>query len=1050
MKKYVDVVKIKEILEKLNSKKAMIENSYFQSLNAFNNMLKVDPNNSILLTDVSRRKENLDETVNSAISYLDNLIYTLTIVIKKVSFSEQLLNEQQLTNNNFASKEILNNENLIVNDVTNESQVVVAEQIQDLDYLTNEVREYAEVSDEFNKYLDQINQEFQYYSPSDVKQGLLNDQEYNFEGKLSELEENFKKELDLISSHNKMLEDQNVNLQNALNKIEDKSNYHLSSLYNKRTWDDSELYFSALDKSVNNAVEKFDQASEKMANAINVLSVNQIENLEKISLPLIKSLEKFLKTITNDFSNVQKENEIYRKQLDDYKNVIFKLKTDNQSKEDELKNSYDSWLANVRKISELEEILNEQSDDIKKVYEEKNDLIHKLESKISETGNFINQVIYEKELLLQQNTDLYREIDSLKREIASENDLDEYIKTVSVEDIVSKEANKIVERKMQTLMNKYQDEIEQIKNNSISYFMNVQDNEERVLEKLLIEKNESNQEKIIKSLEKKLETIENKLKDENRIREKTEDTINDLNQLLAEGPYSMIDQEKNFLSKKFNLLEQKIDESLERVKYLEDEKLTNKNDIVIDESELDNLFLNSQTYQDFNQQLLGKELEIDALKAENRRIHNENVAINSVLDETIKKITINTSKMKDLENLMTKQDYEFMILNDEKNSVIESLYNAIKNRDLTKVENINNLEKLDKYNFSDFAKKSLNEQFYYGDDLLSYVKEEVEKIISKEIESLKKQYELDLTTINDKYEHSFSDRLLSPTNQKTNQFIKEVVSVNTPYLPRIDDRYFDIGDDIELKNDLNNYLNNFSNNTPSEISEEIIYSNKNRESNEFVGEGENLLDVSINGSSPWNFDEEVEKNGTVTKILHEKVENKSEKNLVKRLSNRNEELENKIKNLQKIISDKFTDEIYKNHYQNKVDNNVQPFYYDYQTATLSQDVRNQILNQQLMQSSEIDKKIQDSINALKQENSQKIDNLSKKIDNIMDSNNNIYINNSYVDSSVDSFEIFEDKSSLYLEREIIDSTDKLLKLQKELLSLESEIINEEKRIIVEL
>ncbi|MDE7099908.1 MAG: hypothetical protein K2N99_01635, partial [Malacoplasma sp.] len=91
MKKYVDVVKIKEVLKKLNSKKSMIENSYFQSLTAFNNMLKVEPDNPILLTDVSRRKENLDETVNSAISYLDNLIYTLTIVLKKVSFGEQLI-----------------------------------------------------------------------------------------------------------------------------------------------------------------------------------------------------------------------------------------------------------------------------------------------------------------------------------------------------------------------------------------------------------------------------------------------------------------------------------------------------------------------------------------------------------------------------------------------------------------------------------------------------------------------------------------------------------------------------------------------------------------------------------------------------------------------------------------------------------------------------------------------------------------------------------------------------------------------------------------------
>ncbi|MDE5775076.1 MAG: hypothetical protein K2H51_01945, partial [Malacoplasma sp.] len=647
----------------------------------------------------------------------------------------------------------------------------------------------------------------------------------------------------------------------------------------------------------------------------------------------------------------------------------------------------------------------------------------------------------------QQNTDLYREIDSLRREKAGENELDEYIKAVSVEDIVSKEANKIVESKMQGLMAKYQNEIEQIKNNSISYFMNVQENEERVLEKLVLEKNDDKQGEIIKSLEKKLANLEKQLKNENKIREKTEDTINDLNQLLAEGPYSMIDQEKTFLSNKFNLLEQKIEESLERVKYLEDEKLNSKNDVVIDESELNDLFLSSQAYQDFSQQLLGKELEIDALKAENKRIHNENIAMNSILDETIKKITINSSKMKDLEELLTKQDYEFMILNDEKNSVIESLYNAIKDRDLTKVEDINNLKKLDKYDFSDFAKQSLDEQVYYGDDLLSYVKEEVEKIISKEIESLKNQYETDLKAINSRYEGSLTDRMLNQPAQ-SGQVIKEIVPITTSYLPRIDDRYFDIGDDLELKKDLKNYFANLSKQSPNNISEEIIYSNKNSDSSEFIGEGKDILDISINGNTPWNFDEDVEVNGTVTKILHEKIESNTEKDLVERLSSRNDDLENKIKNLQKIISDKFADEIYKNHSQNKF--NVQPFYFDYQSATLGQDVKNQILNQQLIQSNEIDKKIQDSINALKQENSQQISNLNKKIDNIVESNNNIYINDSYVDSSVDSFEIMEDRSSLYLEREIIDSTDKLLKLQKELLSLESEIINEEKRIIVEL
>lgn len=1048
--KFVNIEKIKDVLAKLISKKEMIENNYFQSLLVFNNMLKVDPNNDSLVEQISKRKETLDESVNSTILYLDNLIRTLTLVVEKVirnkEFSDFAYHEGNRLSHtispddldaNYSYEKGLRN----LND-NNSLSHNVAEQ---------EAMDFAEVSNEFNDFLDFVNKEYEYTTPTEVKQGLLNDQEYSFDDKISKLEDFFKKEFDSINLQNQMLRDQNINLHETINKIENNSNYHSSSLYNKRSWDDSELYFSALDKSVNTAVEKFDYVSEKMTNAINILSINQIESLEKISLPLIKSLETALKTLTSDFSNIKKENEIYRKQLDDYKTIVNNLKFDYRSKEFELKTSYESWLNNVRKISELEEILNSQSDEIKKVYEEKNDLINRLEDKIYQTNDFVNQVVYEKELLIQQNNDLFKQVDDLKKEISGENQFDDYIKTISIEDLVEKEANKIVESKIELMIKNYKDEVEKLKSDSLSYFMEVKDNDERILEKIINEKNadsiESESQKIIKNLEKKLENIEHRIKVNDSIKEKTEDTINDLNQLLGEGPYSMIEQEKSFLSNKFDLLEKKIFESLERVKILEDDKANEKNNKQeeISNDKLDSLFVQSPLYEDFSQRLVGKEIEINALKAENYRILEENEVINNVLNETIQKITINSSKMKEIENLLTKQDYEFMILNDEKNNVIDSLYKAIKDRDLSNIEKIEYLKKLDKYDFSNFAKKSLENKNFNG-DLLDYIKQEVEKLVSNEINSLKNKYQKELEQINIKYENN----LHGP-----------VVGGIVPYIRstrletfKIDDEYFNLNVDENLKKEIDEYLSYSPEITEEkEIYEEILSTNKDLNSHEFIGEGENILDVTIENDSPWNIDVI---DDSKVKVIHEKISInkplKQEEKLIKKLSERNNDLEDKIKNLQNIINDKFDEQSRNN--KNIINEltyaRSEPIYYIDPSAInisqVSQNIKNDLLSQQIIQSDEIDKKIRESMKSFKEDNDKELSNLNRKIDSLSETN----INNTSIVGSIFDTQILEDKSSLYLEREIINSTDKLLQLQKELLSLENEIIIEEKKVIVEL
>ena len=224
-------------------------------------------------------------------------------------------------------------------------------------------------------------------------------------------------------------------------------------------------------------------------------------------------------------------------------------------------------------------------------------------------------------------------------------------------------------------------------------------------------------------------------------------------------------------------------------------------------------------------------------------------------------------------------------------------------------------------------------------------------------------------------------------------------------------------------------------------------------SHEFIGEGENILDVTIENDSPWNIDVI---DDSKVKVIHEKISInkplKQEEKLIKKLSERNNDLEDKIKNLQNIINDKFDEQSRNN--KNIINEltyaRSEPIYYIDPSAInisqVSQNIKNDLLSQQIIQSDEIDKKIRESMKSFKEDNDKELSNLNRKIDSLSETN----INNTSIVGSIFDTQILEDKSSLYLEREIINSTDKLLQLQKELLSLENEIIIEEKKVIVEL
>ena len=1056
--KYVNLEKIREVLLKISQKKQNIENTYFQTLTHFNEILKSDPNNKDLLIKISVRKKTLDDSVNKIIIYLENLTIALSNAFAQISNNQDLLDDGE------------NQEYLITKPITpqdldtqfeyeKELRNYKSSQSLDFSILEKEASEYDKISSVFDTVINEINKEFEYSAPKEVRNGLMNDSEYVFDDKLNLIETSLRNEIENNSVGTKFLEEQNKYLMDTLNKV---ATQNALTPQGKNL--DSELYFSTLDKTVNAAVEKFGVASEKMSNAINVLSINQIESLEKLSLPLIKSLESTLKSLTQDLEVTRNENNYYRTQLDEYAKTIAVLQKENNLKENELKSSYDSWLSNSRRVSELEEIVNEQSNDIKSFYEEKNDIITMLEQKIVDTGKFINNIIYEKELLIEQNSNLFDEVNRLKQQVSG--DLDGYINTISLQDLVEKEANKIVESKIQSLVNRYKEELEQIKSDSISYFLSVKDNDERIFEKLIEEK-EQNQNDVsdaVKTLETKIQKLEAKWEYDAKLKQSTQDSLNDLNLLLGEGPYSMVEQEKTFLSSKFDKLEQRIEESLERVKTLEDEKEKAPKPKTFDESQLDDLILSSKIYGDITNQLVHKDFEIDALKSENFRIHQENLAISSVLDETIAKIASNSNKMSEIETLLTKQEYEFMMLDEEKNRVIDKLYNAINKQDATAVEQIDNLTILNKYDFSKFAKSTIDDYFQKNEnsqvprvDLLDYVKQEVAKVIDEEIDALKAQYEQKLKALDEKYDYTLLPKFRQPVIFSQQPFSKTI----TLDFPKIDDKYFDLEENLELKKDLQEYFESLKNTNEDIVVEEQIV-DEDQETQEFdkptlnyeyIGEQDNLLDVTFEKQlNPWEEKEQTPQvvKKAVNKIIKHTITNPKENELIFKLSNRNDDLENKIKNLQKIINDKFNQEIQKNREKIELTYN-QPVVESAPIEFIAPDyaaIHKDLYSNQINQNQTINNNLQKMLVDFKVEQNQQLDNLNQKIDSINKNISETHISN---ESNWSVFEnsLKENNNSL-LEREIINSTNRLLNLEKELLVLETEIINEEKKVIVEL
>lgn len=1076
--KYIEIDRLKIFIDKIKEKKERIETNYFNTLNIFNDVLKTTTNQKTI-NEITIRKEKLDTATNAAINTLDDVQRKLENALYQL--------EQDIEKGNWDN---FDKAREIANDIDRAARINPVDVYNNrLEYL-KELRDTVEYGDINQGWKDSeiyefesIDYEFQsndiresYESPNDVKAGLLNDEQYAFEDKLNSLEKRLDKEIEKLRIQGETLESHKDAILTAIHNLEKNSLFQASDFAKNQNIDNKlantmnpELYFSSLDRSVSNAVQKLDDVSEKVTTAISILSSENITNLEKISLPLIKSLETTVNNLTQDASSLRKENSEYRRQIDDYKKLIDNLTKDNREKEIELDLSHKSWLESTRKLNDLEEVIVEQTREIQILDDDKNQIISDLEKKILDTSDFLTQTIYEKEMLMRENQELVLTIQRIRKEHEDEKThaIDDYVNTISIQDLIEKEANKIVENKITGLVGRYQDEIEKIKSNSLSYLLNENNNQEQeyVFDDLIdnAEKKEIEVlQQTIKKFEKKIGKLESQINNSQELKDRTEDAINDINQMIGNDPYNMISNEKSYLSNKFGQLEQKIEESLKRVAELEESQISQL-DIKpeMSEKELNELLISSPLYGAIKNELHSMEKQVINLRNENKRITEENYVMNSALDETLHKLTINSKKMKEIEDLLTKQEYEYMMLNEEKNNVIETLYATLKEKDISNMDEMPNLKSLDKYDFNDFAKRSLDQKVHLDErDIMSYVKAEVEKIVGEELKILKSKYDKELHDINNKYNETIAQQLDGKeTQQQESQEFEEFISGlrNNEFEGSNMLGENEIFDELIAKQqqiDENTKIN--KTNTKIQIPDEQYAQSSLIPFENVTIQQENEINQSASLQSIYNNDDneidglDVSISSTVNEwekiakpiVSHDFATNKD----LRILNEKNSILEQKILELQELINTKSYQQVQAIQ-QTPVVEQKQVF--EIKHEVINPDNNDKIFNDlkasQEQQLREIEQRLESSLGMLKNDQLQQLDMLNQKIDNIKVENNDD-LNHSVFDKYFTE----SNDSNKYLEKEIIESTDKLLKLQSLLLSLENEITREEKKVITNL
>lgn len=805
------------------------------------------------------------------------------------------------------------------------------------DKTSKEILKQIEALDEMNRseldfYLSEVEKEIKTDAPKNVKAGLINDSEYVFSSKLKEIEDRFSKfveEIDTLKAENKTISETN----NTLFEMLQDKNAQISNTDDKpiTSIPSATQYFAALDNSVDTAISKLEKVATGIDPFINAISVEQIKNLENLSMPLIKSLEKALENLSDDIKILKEENTLYRKQISENNLVIQALQEDKLRKENELNTSYNSWVANNRKLTDLENVLNKQAMEINELDDNKNDIIENLENKLIDAKNILDNVILEKQNLIEKNEKLLETIRNLRNIGFGESvDIDGHVETVSLQDIVEKEANKIVDDKIASLLDKYRNEIENIKNESMISLFATKDTEgESVLNEAIRDANPDEialMQKQITSFENKISDLETQLRSDYRIKEKTSETINELNNLLGIPDENDYYQDKVLNSKMF-ALEQKISETLRKIDDIETrEKERKQQEKGYSNQEIEEIVLSSDLYRNIRSELSQMEGKVIELKEENKRVLAENKKVNTELEDSFQKFAFNTAKVREIENLLDKQSEEFSELSAEKDALILALEKALLENDFSYIDKLR--DELDLNDFTDvnnFAENNLKGRKSLG-EIEELVSKKVNEIISEKFDELNQKYVNEMDSINHKYKvmEKEYNRIMDDSDTVSSQDLFKSDYDAYSLIPELDEN--DLNQQKELVE--NNQINENevfakyqeveevqiqeteipNENKIDERLEEIQSINTVLETPEF-NESDEIANLEKISSFEQNNNSVVEEiKNILSSKLQETIQTKdivSNDDTLKNIWKKNQELENKINSIQNLISTNF-------------------------------------------------------------------------------------------------------------------------------------------------
>lgn len=726
-----NIMNFKEIAERIILKKQIIESNYFamskiveDSLNSVNN--EKDKNHFLNM------QRKIDSATNIAITeleilakrYLDSLESEKVRLLKEKELQlQQKIEYLENNQNNNVSEENPSIIDTAEYPLGNQNTEELEELKDQLDIMNENIYgnvtpeqqlpslEFEEIKPDDNTKpisIDQINESSDGYTSlipiTDEEQSLINRNaqknhvvldDYHqpssplpslgeAEQSIEDIQNSLLDKINELKEENKLAWDANTSL---MQRIESGpgANVGLDTI-NKNAWEQ-------LDIAINGMISKIENSNSLLESTmVNYPSAVEVKNLESMTQAIVGGLEKNIDMLTNEIFQLKQENKQYKEESKKQNEIINNLKHEQMIKDNELNNSYDAWVYSNKKLEDLQNLLNKQTDELQELDGQKNLMINELQDKLVSMNEKMQELLNEKESLLAYQKEMQDYIDRNKEIFEMTygyEDFDKDVESISLRDLVEKEANRIVDKKVQNVLEGYKKEISDIESRVMLMAQNHQPEQDLISAE--IEKIDNNQmilalEAKLESYEKKINNLELELRDFQNNKQQSLYAVSDLNKELG---IDFGDLKNNVLSDevefKINNLEERINQNIEEKfnSLFENMPQQKPEDDIqyLSEEEMEELVTNSDLYNEIKNEVDSLHNQLNMLKDENLKIKHENDLMVYELDNSLLKQTYNSQKIKDVESLIELNIEELQKLNSEKDELIAELENKLMSKE---------------------------------------------------------------------------------------------------------------------------------------------------------------------------------------------------------------------------------------------------------------------------------------------------------------------------------------------------------------------------------